>query len=259
VAEVVPPAVHRTVVCVDVEGFADRRRTDRDQVVVRGGVYRVLQRAFAASGLLWRDCYREDRGDGVLVLVPPEVPKALLVTVVPGQLAAALAEHNWGHRREARIRLRMAVHAGEIRYDQHGVAGTAINLAARLVDADAARRALGGSRGVLAVIASRWFFEEVIRHDPAAGPATYRQVQVSVKETRERAWISLPDDPYPPEADGWLPPAPPAGLPRQLPGAVCGFAGREAQLRELTRLLDPAGLSSLLCKPEAVVSLVVLP
>lgn len=77
------PAAHRSIVCVDVEGFGDRRRTNADQVAVRDGLYGALREAFARSGVRWEDCYREDRGDGVLVLVPPQVPKTVLVARVP--------------------------------------------------------------------------------------------------------------------------------------------------------------------------------
>jgi hypothetical protein len=95
-AAVLPLAAHRAIVCVDVEGFGDQRRTIADQVAVREGLYCALGGAFAKSGVRWADCYREDRGDGVLVLVPPQVPKAVLVTRVPLELAAALARHNRG-------------------------------------------------------------------------------------------------------------------------------------------------------------------
>ena len=196
---VLSPAVHRAIVCVDVEGFGDRRRTNPDQVVARDGLYCALSRAFARSGMYWEDCYHEDRGDGALILIPSDVPKSLLVTDVPRELAAALSEHNQAHDPQERIRLRLAVHAGEIHHDAHGVAGTAINVAFRLLEAAPLKRALAGSSGVLAVIASRWFFEEVIRHTPASGPASYRRVPVAVKETRDSAWICRPDDPYPPD------------------------------------------------------------
>ena len=193
------PAVHRAIVCVDVEGFGDRRRTNPDQVVARDGLYCALSQAFARSGMYWEDCYHEDRGDGALILIPPDVPKSLLVTDVPRELAAALSEHNQAHDRQERIRLRMAVHAGEIHHDAHGVAGTAINVAFRLLEAASLKRALAGSSGVLVVIASRWFFEEVIRHTPASGPASYRRVPIVVKETHDSAWICRPDDPYLPD------------------------------------------------------------
>jgi tetratricopeptide (TPR) repeat protein len=193
-----PAAVHRAILCVDVERFGDRRRTHPDQVTVRDGLYAALRSAFDRSGVSWQDCYHEDRGDGALILVPPEVPKNVLAVSVPRQLAAALAEHNRAHERAAWIRLRLAVHAGEVQHDDHGVVGTAINVAFRHLEAEPLRRALAGSSGVLAVIATQWFFEEVIRHDRASDPATYRQVRISVKETQGTAWIWRPDDPYPP-------------------------------------------------------------
>ena len=90
----VPPALHRTILCVDVEGFGDPRRTNPHRVAVRTGLYRSLRVAFTRAGVEWEACYREDRGDGVLVLVPPEVPKNLLVGSVPLELVAALGEHN---------------------------------------------------------------------------------------------------------------------------------------------------------------------
>ena len=69
--------------------------------------------------------------------------------------------------------------------------GASVNLAFRLLDASPLKAALAGSPGVLAVIASSWFFEEVVRHSAVA--ATYRPVEVSVKETVTTGWICLPD------------------------------------------------------------------
>ena len=230
-----PPALHRAIICVDVEGFGDRRRTRPDQLAVRAGMYQSLRAAFDGLGVSWQHCYHEDRGDGVLILVPSEVPKHVLVTGVPQRLAAALVEHNQAHRREARIRLRLAVHAGEVSYDEHGVAGTAVNAAFRLLEAEPLKRALAGSSGVLAMIASQWLFEEVIRHEPASSPGSYRRVRVLVKETSTPAWIRMPGDPYPAEWDAALPTV---TVPRQLPPAVAGFAGRAAELELLTGQLE---------------------
>jgi hypothetical protein len=196
-------AVHRTIVVVDVEGFGRRGRTNPHQVAIRGGLYRALKRAFRASGIRWARCYHEDRGDGVLILARAKVPKGRFVESLPRALAAALGEHNRGRCGEERIRLRMAVHAGEVRYDKHGVTGVSVNLASRLAEAPSLKEALAGSPGVLAVIASSWFFDEVVRQSPAIDPASYRQVQVVLKETKEVGWICLPDypaDQYQPES-----------------------------------------------------------
>jgi hypothetical protein len=40
---------------------------------------------------------------------------------------------------------------------------------------------------------SDWLFSEVVRHDPAAEPDSYRKVQVTVKETAAVGWIRIPD------------------------------------------------------------------
>jgi hypothetical protein len=105
-------AVHRTIVVVDVEGFGDQRRTNRDQLAVRDGLYRAMRNAFGQAGIPWDDCGHEDRGDGVFVLVPAEVPKGLLVESLPSALVTALRTHNSTHPGPERIRLRMALHAG---------------------------------------------------------------------------------------------------------------------------------------------------
>ena len=93
--------------------------------------------------------------------------------------------------------MRMALHAGEVYYDEHGVTAASINLAFRLLDAGELKAALAGSPGVLAVITSSWFFEEVVRHS-AVNRAAYRRVRVDVKESRTSGWICLPDWVYPP-------------------------------------------------------------
>ena len=86
----------------------------------------------------------------------------------------------------------MALHAGEIHPDAHGVTGSAVNRAFRLIEAPALKSALDDSAGVLALIVSDWFYDEVVRHEPAAGPGCYRHVHAVVKETRAAAWIRHP-------------------------------------------------------------------
>jgi hypothetical protein len=193
----IPRPVHRTIVVIDVEGFGDRRRTNRHQVAVRDGLYRTVEEAFQQVGIPWDADAREDRGDGMFVLIPPEVPKSLLVEVLPTALVAALEAHNRARAGQERIRLRMALHAGEVNYDQHGVTGASINLAFRLVDGEPLKAALAGSSGVLAIIVSSWFFEEVVRHLAPDDAARYRPVPVVVKETTTTGWICLPDHPSP--------------------------------------------------------------
>src|ERR1700728_2101792 len=186
------PAVHRTIVAVDVEGFGDPHRTNPNQVAVRDGLYRAMREAFRLASIPWTDRDHEDRGDGMFILVGPDVPKSLFVESLPSALIAALRSHNATHPDSERIRLRMALHAGEVLYDEHGATAASINLTFRLLEAGPAKEALAASSGVLAVIASSCFFEEVVRHS-AADVAAYRSVPVTVKETSTIGWICLPD------------------------------------------------------------------
>jgi class 3 adenylate cyclase len=182
-------AVHRTIVVVDAEGFSDPSRTNTDQLAVREGLYKALAWSFTRAGIDWAECDQGDCGDGALILVPPHIPKILLVTKWPARLATALNRHNTASKTGARIRLRIAVHAGEVVYDRHGVTGCAINQTFRLVQAPALKEALACSSATYALIASEWIYNEVVRHAPEGRPADYRQIHVAVKETQVAAWL----------------------------------------------------------------------
>ncbi|MFJ6672708.1 RICIN domain-containing protein [Actinosynnema sp. NPDC091369] len=171
--------------------------------MVRNVLYRSLRRAFDDSGIPWDACHREDRGDGVFLLVPPDVPKTLVVERLPGALAEALAEHDSAVRREGeRVRVRMAVHAGEVHPDRQGFTSASINLAFRLVEAPQLKSAPAGSPGVPALVLSSWCYDEVAWHSRVLDPRTFRRVDVAVKGTTATAWIARPDHPYPPARPG---------------------------------------------------------
>lgn len=186
------PAVHRTILIVDVAGFGDPRRNNPNRMVVRDGMYRSLRLACDEAGISWEQCRHEDRGDGVFLLAPPEVHKAPFVETLPRALSDAVLRHNHDHPPEEQFKLRLALHAGEVNYDAYGVVAASVDFAFRLLSARALKIALEGSSGVLALITSPWFFEEVVRHSRVVDPATYRRINVRVKETITRAWINVP-------------------------------------------------------------------
>jgi hypothetical protein len=182
---------HCTIVTVDIEGFGRHSRTNMNQVRVRHGMYRSMHEAFDAAGIPWTSCRREDRGDGILILAPAHVPKVLFSDLLPDTLVQALIAHNAVHPVEERIRMRLALNAGEITYDEHGVTASSITRTFRLVDAAALRTKLARSSATLAVISSDWFYDEVIRHSERSAASSYRSINVTAKETTARAWIRL--------------------------------------------------------------------
>ena len=190
-AEPVADPVHHTILALVVERFSAPERTTMHRLALRAGLYRVAEQALLASGVEWEDCHRADLGDGVLVLVPAGYPKAVFSEVVPGELTASLGVHNASHRRPERIRLRVALHAGEVSYDVHGTAGAAIVHTFRLLRSRGMADAVARAGGDLAVIASAWFYDEIIRHSPVSRPDRFRPVLVQEKETAARGWVRL--------------------------------------------------------------------
>ncbi|WP_410673017.1 hypothetical protein [Amycolatopsis sp. cmx-4-68] len=176
---------------MDVEGFGRYGRINPNKIRIRRGMYEALERAFAAAQVPWNACQYADLGDGVLVLVPAYLPKTPFVDQLPGALAEELAAHNDGHPPAERMRLRLALHAGEVTYDDYGVTGSSILHAQRLLDAPALKRALANSSAVLAVIASSWFYEEVVRQSERSRADTYRPADLAGEEVSVVAWIRL--------------------------------------------------------------------
>jgi hypothetical protein len=163
-----------------------------DQVLVRGVMYGVLKEAFKVAGIPWRRCERYDRGDGVMILVPAGVSKNRLVARLPSVLQAGLAEYNADKPPVGRIRLRLALHAGEVHHDEHGPASDSLVFGFRLLEAEQPKEELARSAGDLVVIVSEWFFGNVIRHDPGANPDSYRPMRFMAGKTPASAWIYLP-------------------------------------------------------------------
>jgi len=185
------PALHQTILVVDVQDFSGRERNNRHRLEIRRALDEALRDAFHEANIRWKACRREYSGDAIFVLAPPSIPKGLFVESLPTALATALNRHNLTHADPEQIRLRMALHAGEVAFDRHGVTGEAINLAFRLVDAQPLKAALVDPPSDLGIIVSSWFYEDVVRHTDGS-PDSYKPVVAAVKKTTAIGWMTIP-------------------------------------------------------------------
>lgn len=177
---------------MDVVSFTRPDRDNTDQLAIREAMYETLRAAFEDSGIPWRHCVREDRGDGILIFVPADVSKVLLLGAAPARLAELLDVGNGDRPPRQRFRLRMVVHAGEVHRDPHGFAGYDVNLAFRLVDAGPLRAAMDDNQAALGLIVSDSVYQGVVRHGyDGLDPRAYERVRVQVKTADAPGWIRL--------------------------------------------------------------------
>jgi len=190
-----------SVILTDVVAFGASMRTDLDRLIIREALSRMTNAALQGMP----DAWSEDRGDGILTVIPPNVSTAEVLDQLLHELPRALDRHNSSQRNPARFQLRLAVNVGPVVSDTMGVSGEAIIVTARLVEAPDFKAALARSTASLGVIASPFVYETVIRHcqDPSY-VASYSPVSVEVKESRTTAWMKLFEAPLP----AYLIPAP---------------------------------------------------
>lgn len=126
-------------------------------------MYQVIQEAAAAADLNWNSSYHEDRGDGLFLLAPPDYSVHSLVISLAPEISQRLSRINKALPPEHQLRLRMAVHDGDLAHDDHGVVSLDLNLLFRLVNAPALRARF--ERGDFALIMSDNVYKRVIAWD----------------------------------------------------------------------------------------------
>jgi CRP-like cAMP-binding protein/tetratricopeptide (TPR) repeat protein len=235
-----------SIVFTDVAGFSDPVRNDGDRGVVRAAMYEILRSCFDAAGVSWAACYREDRGDGAIIVVPPTISTQRLIDPLMAELAGRLRQYNRRASEVVRIQLRVALHVGPVGRDSEGLTGQAVIAAARIVDAPVIKARLAAEQADLIFAASDYVYDQVVRNcGGRVDPVAFEHVECQVKETLVSAWahlagrmapapgLALVPPPAPAAASGPLPVAPPLG---KLPPEV---RGREGLIAELRRALRP--------------------
>jgi hypothetical protein len=88
------------------------------------------------------------------------------------------------------------VHAGDVHYDENGCFGEALDLAFRLLDAPAVKKALQAAASPLILVISEDIYRSVVRHRyPGIDQGSFRRlVRVQIAGERYPGWVHSPDD-----------------------------------------------------------------
>ncbi|MFD4508885.1 hypothetical protein [Streptomyces sp. NPDC058457] len=206
-------AAYGFIVNVDAQGSGLLSDTEKPEM--RRRLYDVTGTAFEQAGIRPPRLYQEDRGDGILSVLAPDVPPARVVGEWVEQLHQNLRESNRDLRKP--LRLRVGLHIGRVTADAYGRSGRAVDLACRLCDCGTAKAILKAADGSpLVVIASDRVHEDfVLPGGRWVDPGHYRRHDVELKEGRTTAWFMVPgrsEPPEPPEPPELSEPAEPAEL-----------------------------------------------
>jgi hypothetical protein len=235
------PSGHCTIFVCDIISFG--KRPDHVQSHLRTVLYDGLRTCFDAAGLPFEGCYTEDRGDGVIVVLPPSYDPAGLAHPLPDHLRGALRRHNGLAAEHARMRLRVALHSGQLESDDNGIVGTTVNHVNRLLDAPSFKEELAETPAELGVLASDEFYRAVIQEGRGAiDPTEFRPIKVRLKETDTTAWLCVRT------ATPAAPPAVPrdaTAQPAPLPDGGAAPAAPGLTARGRTERADGTGLPPL--------------
>ncbi|MFJ8476747.1 hypothetical protein [Kitasatospora sp. NPDC094011] len=195
-----PRYEYRALLACDIAGSAGRGQQRLQEI--RGALRSALSEALGVAELDSRDVSYVDTGDGCRLVAPAGLPKAeLLVPLLP-ELSVRIRAHNRQAGSDARVRVRAAVHAGEVRFESDGtVSGTPFETLARLLDSGPLRHAavVGPDGAPVAAILSQHYYEETVGHGyEGLETGAFTAADVLVKEYAARAWLWYPGSPVGP-------------------------------------------------------------
>ncbi|MFC5663567.1 hypothetical protein ACFP3U_11310 [Kitasatospora misakiensis] len=173
---------------LDIAGFNQTGRTDIACLAMRQGLYEALDRALSVGSLAADSYDLLDRGDGIMAVIDDSAGLHTLACTVAPALAAAIHEYNDTARPDAHIRLRTALHSGDVFRDDHGYVGRHVSHAFRLLDGPELRDVLSGSASTLVLAVSESAWRELEPSGPGWPGCT--DILISTKEHATRAWVA---------------------------------------------------------------------
>ena len=211
---------------LDVEDWSGRPAVNAANI--QDTLRRIETEALARAGIDPDSVARQPRGDGAMRAIAGEVAKERIATRFVEELRQAIADYDAGCPPGESIRVRLALHAGDVIEGEGEWAGRPVVVASRLVDSAVIKRVLAAATGSpLALIVSGDWYDAVVKEGYAPSEG-YAQVWVEEKTFADVAWVAVPGRTHPPGLRAEDDPgahgaargrACPAGAPRRaLPG-----------------------------------------
>lgn len=181
--------LHHGLLAVDIEGSGRADRPDPVRADLQHQLRILLEVAVRETNIPVQSYRYLERGDGAALVFDATVPESRLVDDLVRAIRVGLRQRALLASETATIRLRIAVHAGQV-VDGPSLSGADLNHVFRLVNSPALREGLAGTTGLYALCVSDSVFQAVVRHGwGLLDPGEFADVQVVDGETVWTAWL----------------------------------------------------------------------
>lgn len=184
-----PLPVMGAIVVVDAVGYS--RHGALTNLEWRAGLRDITGTALRAASIPDELAHFNDRGDGYLAVIDGRVPVHTVAAEFIRQLRLALTGYNRTRNSEGRIRLRIALHLGQVLVDRTGLTGRPAVTAARLVDSPPVRAVLKENEALdTALIVSDDLYEStIVERFGGLEPERFVQIEVAMDKYTGVAWL----------------------------------------------------------------------
>jgi hypothetical protein len=179
---------------LDIEKYSTR--SNSDHLAMQPQLRKITEATLSHAQVPWAKVEVQNRGDGLLLELPPGIDEPRVIPRLVNGLCQALHQANRRTLSSRQMRLRMALAQGIRHPGPTGAIGEALIAACRLVDCAAIRDALGRrpERGLGLIVSDDLYHDVIAQRYPGLDPAEFTAVQAEVeaKDFTAKAWVHVP-------------------------------------------------------------------
>ncbi|MBU1967551.1 hypothetical protein KKH50_04680 [Patescibacteria group bacterium] len=189
-------SIHGTIFMADINKFGRDELADVDRVILRDKLQSMIKNAISPLKIDLQKCDIQDTGDGILMVLPSEINKTKIITVMIPDLKNALIEYNRKSSNLYKLKVRCVVHFGEIRRDKPPLTGEGLSggseiiITARLLDSELLRNSIRNSpkNQPLCLLVSDEFYKKIIKQELPTFLQRFTLCKVNTKDRELEAW-----------------------------------------------------------------------